>query len=684
MATIATCYKNGPAWFPRGRPGVLLAALLLIGIGLRILHISDMRESPIFDRPVMDPGYHDAWARSIVAGESITEGEPYFRAPLYPWLLAGVYRLGGGDPVHPRIVQALLGTGTLFLLYHLGVRLFGRGVALLAVFLALLYPLFPYFDGELLITTLALFLDMALLLALVVARDRDRPLLWIVAGALLGLSALARPNVLLFAPGIPVWLILCRSRSLLRGVALPTLFVGAAAALVIAPVTVRNIREGGDRVWIASQGGINFYLGNHPGADGWSATAPGIRKDWTGGIEDSYLIAKRDLGRDPKPSEVSSYWYDRGLAYLRENPGEGGRNLAKKAYLLIHGVELSNNQIIPFAARYSRVFRALPLGYGPIVALGLFGIALTFRDRRRSLLLLFLVLYGGTIVLFFVCSRYRMPLVPILLLFGAAGLADLGLDFRRRRAAAGLVKSGALLALLFLVAHDFGVPGPMNWALGYEGEGKSLLERGDLAGAEERFRSATEADPGSRNAWHDLGVLLRERGELAGAERAFRRSLALDDRNAEGYNNLGLTLAAADRPEEAVRAYREGIAADPRHPGLRVNLALLLQQGGRDAEAADEYRAFLLSGIRDGRVNANLGICLIRTGRVEEGEAEIRRGIEISPLAPGPPLLLAERLAASGRTEEARAVLEEARSRMPEERSIETALRDLLERGGGL
>ncbi|MFH1277735.1 MAG: tetratricopeptide repeat protein [Candidatus Eisenbacteria bacterium] len=642
-----------------------------------------MRNSPVFDRPVMDPGYHDAWARSIVAGAPITDGEPYFRAPLYPWLLAAVYRVGGGNPLHPRIVQSVIGTGTLLLMYGLGIRLFGRRVALLSVFLALLYPLFPYFDGELLITSLAVFLDTALLLALVAARDRGGRVLWIVAGGLLGLAALARPNILLFAAGIPVWLMLCRRRSLLREVLFPTLLTAAVAVAVIAPVTVRNVREGGDRVWIASQGGINFYLGNHPGADGWSATAPGIRKDWSGGIEDSYLIAKRDLGHDPKPSEVSAYWYGRGLAFLRENPAEGARLLAKKAYLLFYGEELSNNQIIPFAARYSRVFRALPLGYGLLAALGLFGIARSYRDRRRAILLLFLGLYGATIILFFVCSRYRMPLVPVMLLFAASGLLELGRDFHRRRFPAAAGKAAVLILLVFLLRHDFGVVGKMNWTLGYEGEGKSLLERGDLAGAEERFRAAIGADPDSRNAWHDLGIVLRERGDFAGAEGAFRRSVALDDRNAEAYNNLALTLAAAGRPDEAVRVYRKGIGADPRHPGIRVNLAVLLQREERYEEAAAQYRAFLLSGIRDGRVNANLGLCLIRMGETEAGEAELRRGITNSPDQPGPPLLLAEHLAGSGRKEEARTLLEEARKRMPDDLSLEAALRN-LESGAGL
>ncbi|MBM3320742.1 MAG: glycosyltransferase family 39 protein [Candidatus Eisenbacteria bacterium] len=653
--------------------GVCLAALLLIGLFLRFLHTFDMQASPIFDRPVMDPGYHDEWARSIVRGEPITDGEPFFRAPAYPYFLAAVYAIGGGDPRHPRYVQAVLGVLSLYLAYRIGRKVFGKGTALLALSLALLYPILLFFDGELKIEPFAVFLNLILLTLLLEAEERRSLRLWFAAGLLLGLSAAARPNILLFAPAIPLWLLLHRRENLLASVAAPSLLAALGAVLVLAPITVRNLREGNDRVWIASQGGINFYLGNHPGADGWSATAPGIRKDWKGGIEDSRLLAARALGRKAKDSEVSAYWYERGKAFIRENPREAALLFLKKSYLLFHGAELSNNYIIDFAARYSRPFRALPLCYGLIMPLAIVGMVFARWDRRKLLLLFFLAAYSLSIVLFFVCSRYRMPLLPVLLLFAASGLLRLGAGLRRRRARV-LPGAALLLLLVFLLNHDFGAVGPIDWSLGYQGEGVSLLERGDAAGAAERFREATRLRPGSSDLHHDLGVALRALEDREGAIASFRRSIELSPSNPEAHNNLALTLAAEGRAREAEETYRRGIAIDPRHPGLRVNVAQLLQGEGRYEEAAEEYRAFLRSGIRDGRVHANLGFCLVRMGRAAEGEEELRAGVRISPEMPGPVLLLAEHLAASGREEEARAALRGAAARLPEEPSLAEAL----------
>ena len=81
-------------------------------------------------------------------------------------------------------------------------------------------------------------------------------------------------------------------------------------------------------------------------------------------------------------------------------------------------------------------------------------------------------------------------------------------------------------------------------------------------------------------------------------------------------------------------------------------------------EAIEEYRLFLRTGAEDGRIRANLGAALIRTGRIEEGEEEMRRGVRVSPDLPGPALLLADRLAETGRTGEAIAVLRKAAERI--------------------
>jgi Flp pilus assembly protein TadD len=429
-------------------------------------------------------------------------------------------------------------------------------------------------------------------------------------------------------------------------------------------------------VLISWQGGLNFYLGNHPGADGWSATAPGIRKDWWGGYEDGIRIPSRALGGKPSYREISAYWFRRGFDFMRDHPGEALRLLGRKAYLLFYGAELSNNQILSFSGRYSRVFRNLPLAFGVIAPLSLVGALLLGRDRRRSLLLLYLLTYGSTLVLFFVCSRFRIPLMPFFLIFGAAGLVGTARALRRAPGRGAALLAGILL-LTALLNHDFGVVPPVNLAWGYEGEGVSLLRQGRFEEAADRFRKAIENDPRSPQAHHDLGVALREAGRPEDALPCFRKAIELDPRNAEAYNNLALTLSRLGREEEAIAVYREGLGVDPRHAGLHVNLAMLLHNLGRYGEAAEEYRAFIGLGHVDGRVHTNLGLCLQQLGREGEAEEELRRGAKLAPREPVPALRLAGFVAGRGDTAAARRILAAARDRMPENDALAAALEKL-------
>jgi dolichyl-phosphate-mannose--protein O-mannosyl transferase len=75
-----------------------------------------------------------------------------------------VYRLFGADnPLAPRIVQAALGSLSCGMLYLIGRSAFSRTVGAIASLAAATYWIFIYFDGELLIPVLIVFLDLGLL-----------------------------------------------------------------------------------------------------------------------------------------------------------------------------------------------------------------------------------------------------------------------------------------------------------------------------------------------------------------------------------------------------------------------------------------------------------------------------------------------------------------------------------------
>jgi peptidoglycan hydrolase-like protein with peptidoglycan-binding domain len=147
--------------------------------------------------------------------------------------------------------------------------------------------------------------------------------------------------------------------------------------------------------------------------------------------------------------------------------------------------------------------------------------------------------------------------------------------------------------------------------------GASLLEQGDMAGAERAYRAADER--GDAVGASNLGVLLENRGDLAGAEAAYRRSDARG--SADGAFNLaGLLLERGDA-DEAIDAYRRADARGDTRAAATVGV-LLFERGDEDAAEAALARA----GDRgDAESMVNLGVLLERRGDAAGAEAAYRK-----------------------------------------------------------
>ena len=191
---------------------------------------------------------------------------------------------------------------------------------------------------------------------------------------------------------------------------------------MIAPITVRNLAVAGDPVQIASQGGINLYLGNNDAADGLSAVMPEpLGYNWQ--IRDITYIAERHLGRPLKPGEVSGYWAAEAITWMLDNPGHCAKLYLSKLYHAVSNREISNNRDLGSFFNNVALLRLNPLSFGLIFALACLGIVAGFRRNRHTRLIVGLILiYTAAASLFFFNSRFRLPLLPFYFLLAAAGL----------------------------------------------------------------------------------------------------------------------------------------------------------------------------------------------------------------------------------------------------------------------
>jgi 4-amino-4-deoxy-L-arabinose transferase-like glycosyltransferase len=398
------------------RQHALLLGAALLALALRCLHLwGQARNNPLYEILMMDPLVHHEWAQRIAAGEGMGE-EPYFRAPLYYYALGGLYALTGFGHTAARLFGCALGALTCYLVGRLGAELEDFRTGLLAAVLAGFYWPLIYFDNELVSVCLENTLNAGALLSLIVAGRRRSPRLFLLGGLLWGASAVTRPSVLVLAPAFALWTWIAatppgRVRSALFSAAL----VGAGAALVIAPVTARNVIVGGEHVAIATNGGVNFYIGNNPRSNGFSAVVPGAAGTIRGVYEDSHHLAEADVGHRLTRSESSRYWLERSIDWIRSEPDAFAAHLLRKLRYLLAPVEVPNNQPILFFTRYSEVSAVYWLGFPILFCLAAAGLVLAASDWRRWFLpFAFVALHAATVVMFFAAARFRAPLAPVL------------------------------------------------------------------------------------------------------------------------------------------------------------------------------------------------------------------------------------------------------------------------------
>lgn len=247
---------------------ILLAAILLLGFGLRAYRVVE---------PLPSPG-DDAHAYYALSGSLYAEGSfggPTFRdpsdwSPGAPLLYAAsFYATGGAREGTARIVELLLGLATIVVVYLLGRRIACRPAGLVAAFAVAVYPPFIHSVGALYSEPPAMLALPAAVLAFLWAGERERLRAWLLPGLLFGMTAMFRPEYLFVGVAFAVLALIRtgRQRSWQPGLAAAALLL-AALLLPIVPWAIRNQVVLHRTVPISTGGGKALYVGTFLPADG--------------------------------------------------------------------------------------------------------------------------------------------------------------------------------------------------------------------------------------------------------------------------------------------------------------------------------------------------------------------------------------------------------------------------------
>jgi tetratricopeptide (TPR) repeat protein len=363
---------------------------------------------------------------------------------------------------------------------------------------------------------------------------------------------------------------------------------------------------------------------------------------------------------------VSALYTSLGLDFWRKDPARAVSLFLAKVYYLANGHEIPNNRDLYYERRHSVVLTGLlwhagivHFPFGVVFPLAVYG---CWVRRRHSAwpLYVYVAGYSASVVLFFVTERYRLPLVPAILVFAGAGAFDL---WRRRKVTA---RHAGLLLGAFLVANShWGRAGTTNPSQEEMRLGEAYLESGNARKATEAFRRASLLDPSSPEAWGRLGASLQAVGDRAGATEALEAAALRGSKDPLAWFNLGTAYLEAGRLDPARGAFEKATVLDPRHLDSWINLGIARSGLGlvNDARSALEQALILdprnvTALVERGRVLAamgdasgaeqdwlaaahldprsleahmNLSLLAYDEGRLDEAEKELGIALSINP-----------------------------------------------------
>ena len=360
-------------------------------------------------------------AASIARGEgfsnplTIPTGPSAWRSPVYPYLMAGFFKVFGIHTLAAAIamyaMNCFISAITCVPLYRLGVLSFDERVGRWAGWI---WAFFPYAivnsTQKIFDTPLSALLVAWLILDTLKMRHVTSARRWIWHGALWAFAALTQTGVLILLPFYWLWVMWQMQAPFRQRVRLVTVG-GLVFALGIAPWIVRNYVVFGKFVPFRSNIAMELHVGNQHGLELPRSDA----HHPTSNSREAKLM--QDLGEVPYMEAKMEQFKQ----FVREHPGE----FATRSIRRFFHYWTSAWDIRP-ASLAAKPFESADIPFATFVTvLGVLGLIQLWGTNRAEAMLyaIFLALYPLVFYVTHRSYRYRHPVDPVLVLLGAAAMA---------------------------------------------------------------------------------------------------------------------------------------------------------------------------------------------------------------------------------------------------------------------
>lgn len=420
--------KRLQSWLPA-------IAIFCLALFVRVLYNNTVAQHYV---PLHDSLFYQTIGLNIIKEHCFCL-HPYistaYRAPLWPFIMAGLSLIFGPSDYFARLFLSLIGSGTCVLVYLFARDLFNQRIGIIAGVAAAIYPELYIYDGWLYTESLYIFLLFAVCYTLfrIQRAGTGKIGLWLWCGALLGLLSLTRPNGIIVIGIVIAWAIVMIWLKVLKPRPANTGFIAAAllACVLIAPWTVRNYLDSHSFIPVATGDGT-VLLGAY---NNQILTNPNYLGTWIDPLHSRPDVAKPyPLFTCTPPCEVAreNAYKDAAVQWIKSHVD------VMPHLLVLHFVNLwrlidlkqpmtteADFPFVRFPNQQSsqlvlKMLQTFPI---PIFILALVGLAVTLWKWRELLFIYSMIaLTIGQALFFYGSPRFRASIEPMLILLASGTL----------------------------------------------------------------------------------------------------------------------------------------------------------------------------------------------------------------------------------------------------------------------
>jgi len=696
----------------RNKRILLFTAYLFIGILIRLYYLWQFSESPLFNIPIgPDVEEYTQWANEILAGKYLWSSVN-IHSPLYPYFLAFLcWLFSETQSVFGwiRFSQLLIGLFSVIPLFlSLNLLLDGKGLSgvrvisdkttkVLFLFLWAFYPPLIFYMGELtsevlLIPLLSLSIfflyksEIGDFISVESEEDGSREGEWnrgllqkTIAGLCAGLAVIAHPLSLFFIIFETLYMFFLifikrvkeESRKKIVEVAMFAFF----AIIPLIPVVFYNTLVVGGSAPLQANSGFNFYLGNGPGADGTCRIRPG--PVW------NKIHNKAESDADRLGISKDRYFMKTTLKHISSHPLHWLKLLSLKSLYVWNEKELTAGaDVLPL--RYFTAFqRYTRWSFGVVAVFAIIALILNigsdlnggeknrFFYRYRHFLIL-LIAFWVAQTLLVTSGRYRIAMLPSVLVLASAGVASIICVLRniRRRTLMLIPALGIAIGVVYLPTPPYHPVSEIAEAQTLFGE--ALIRQGRYSEAKGQLISAAKHQADWSRNYNLLGLISEKQENFDEAEQYYMRAVKSDPELPEGYVNIATLYSNRGFKERADIWFKKALSLKKANPELYYNYALYCSKKGDNICAVKYYQACIKLDSANSQALNNLGTIYFQKKEFKNAIHCFKTALRVDPQNPQRMINLALAYLEMGNKKAARGVLRKALKIAPELPAVHT------------